>query len=520
MEIVNDLGCELTQEGIIEHVGAQIKQLLPQWRERVAQQPRAFGEIEEEILGFGRKMAGLLTAAVLQHEAVQEGVSQEAEQIREEAPGSLRKVYQKPRSVQLLCGLVLNVVCWYCAPQGNPRRRKGHGVESRCQGREVGLYPELAALGIREGASPQLQSEVGRMVGLLPSFEIAQQELAHRGAALDYKKVRRLAEELGVEALSHRRQEIECWRRGEMEVGQELVGKRVVVAIDGGRARTRKNRKGRKSGKGRHRFQTPWREPKLIVIYIVDEEGQIDRSQPLWIDGTLQGPDHLMELVAYHLHRLGALYAREVVFIGDGAEWIWDRVPRVIERVGLKEGQWFAVADVYHAVEHLAEALKAARCGSAAQRKKILKALKRKLLQGRLDEVIGYLQGLSGGRGAKTVRKALGYFERRRSLMRYALLKQRRLPVGSGAIESAIRRVVNLRLKGPTIFWYEENLEAVMYLRAQALTGRWDEMMANVYRCTRLTRKLAWRWKPTPMVDKKTNKSQLLVKQKGQTRAA
>ncbi len=42
---------------------------------------------------------------------------------------------------------------------------------------------------------------------------------------------------------------------------------------------------------------------------------------------------------------------------------------------------------------------------------------------------------------------------------RVAALK---LPSGSGAIESAIRRVVNLRLKGPSISWHKTSAEAVL----------------------------------------------------------
>jgi len=52
------------------------------------------------------------------------------------------------------------------------------------------------------------------------------------------------------------------------------------------------------------------------------------------------------------------------------------------------------------------------------------------------------------------------------------------VPLGSGAIESSIRRVVNLRLKGNSIYWREENAEAMLQIRAQVLTNRWDERLA------------------------------------------
>ena len=43
-------------------------------------------------------------------------------------------------------------------------------------------------------------------------------------------------------------------------------------------------------------------------------------------------------------------------------------------------------------------------------------------------------------------------FIKHQSRMAYAKLMAMKLPIGSGAIESTVRRIVNLRLKGPSIF--------------------------------------------------------------------
>ena len=64
--------------------------------------------------------------------------------------------------------------------------------------------------------------------------------------------------------------------------------------------------------------------------------------------------------------------------------------------------------------------------------------------------------------------------------MDYATYRRRGLPMGSGAIESAIRRVINLRLKGNSIFWEEENAEGMLQIRGLVLSGRWDETFANI----------------------------------------
>ena len=72
-----------------------------------------------------------------------------------------------------------------------------------------------------------------------------------------------------------------------------------------------------------------------------------------WIDGTLNGPDHAMELLAFHLHRLGAARAKAVSFVSDGAPWIWNRLDWVIGRAGLDPKRTERVLDCYHAAHHV-----------------------------------------------------------------------------------------------------------------------------------------------------------------------
>ena len=59
-------------------------------------------------------------------------------------------------------------------------------------------------------------------------------------------------------------------------------------------------------------------------------------------------------------------------------------------------------------------------------------------------------------------------------------LAARKLPIGSGQVESAVRRVINLRFKAPGSFWTETTVSGLMHLRAAFKAGRWDEMMIGV----------------------------------------
>ena len=88
---------------------------------------------------------------------------------------------------------------------------------------------------------------------------------------------------------------------------------------------------------------------------------------------------------------------------------------------------------------------------------------------------------------SKTVRqqaltKWRNYFDGNAQRMQYQTFKDRQLPTGSGCVESAIRRIINLRLKAPGSFWTPEMAETFLFLRAQLLSGRWEVMLNNITR--------------------------------------
>ena len=53
------------------------------------------------------------------------------------------------------------------------------------------------------------------------------------------------------------------------------------------------------------------------------------------------------------------------------------------------------------------------------------------------------------------------------------------LLAGSGALESAIRRVINLRVKSNSTYWLRENAETMIRLRAWLKAGRAEELFTQ-----------------------------------------
>lgn len=363
----------------------------------------------------------------------------------------------------------------------------------------------MAVFGFQQGQSAALASLVARQSTLMPSFELARQELARRGLNLNIKVVHRSSHRLGEQLLIARRSDLQRYRDGQIPAGTELAGQRVCVQIDGGRIRLRKvtrTQKGKgKKKKQKRRYQGQWREPKLLTIFEIDAHGQMVRKSRARIDGTFRGPDEMMELVAMHLHRLGAAKAEVVVFVSDGAPWIWERLDWVVQRVGLESKRVAYALDWCHALHHVGLALAAVGLPEAEHRR-IFKKLRKWLKKGEAAAALNELERLGEERGVlEAMAVPVAYLDKHLEAghLDYEALQRRGLPIGSGAIESAIRRVVNQRLKGNGLMWCEGNAEGMLLLRAAALTGRWDEALDRALQSNGEDGRLAWDWSSPDM---------------------
>jgi hypothetical protein len=473
----------------LEAFQVQTQDIMERWIQQLSDAPDCFTDVEQQIDQHYRRGGGQLIASILAEVTQKPQMEERIEQARENAAIPLRVAQPRSLQVRLLCGMVLWLTTAYCAP----RRTMAASPSEQL----AGLYPELASFGFGKGCSPALQYKVARIVALSPSIEVARQELRREGIVLDEKAVRRIAEQLGQQLLELRRRELFAWREGWLPAGSDFAGRRVAVQIDGGRVRLRENKQQKKGS--RRKFDTPWREPKALIIFEFNEQGKMVKRerQPL-IDGTLLGPDHLAELVAFHLHRLGVAQAEMVVFISDGARWIWDRLEWIERRAGLDRTKTVHVLDFCHAAHHISLALSYLGYMPAVRRKRYVE-LRRLLHRSRYDKVVSKLterakqQNLGEDHEVWT---EIRYLERHGSEghLRYATFRRRGIPCGSGAIESTIRRVINLRLKSNAIYWLEENAEGMFAIRSLLLCDRWDETLSRVRLTMARDRRITWRW--------------------------
>ncbi len=309
---------------------------------------------------------------------------------------------------------------------------------------------------------------------MLSSFEETSTMLRDKGVKMHINTIRRIVERFAEQGkMSQQVENLSC--------DETLAGRTVIVSTDGGRIRIRKNKRGPRTKKGRRRYSTHWREPKLLIIYTVNEQGRMARSFAPYIEGTLKGPDAIFGLIQFHLNQLSAHLAEKIVFIADGARWIWNRVSTLIGSLKYTPKKVYELVDFYHAVEHLAKAADLRKGWTSSKKRRWVKKQRHLLIKGHVTQVVDSLNELCRGRHSKKLATERNYFVLNQHRMCYQTLKEQNLPIGSGAIESAVRRVVNLRLKGASIYWLETTAEAMLFLRSYYKAGRWNSLKSLVF---------------------------------------
>ena len=250
--------------------------------------------------------------------------------------------------------------------------------------------------------------------------------------------------------------------------------------MDGGRTRLRRPKRGRRwQGRRHHGYHAEWKEPKLLTIYVVDERGRKIRTVriPVTNDGTFEGVEAFMALLKMHLVRLGVCHAHSVLLIGDGAPWIWLRILPLLRQLGCPEEIIFEALDFYHAAGSLNTFAQQAFPSTEAARV-WFKRQRRWLKQGRINVVLQNMQARlsqANGTAREEMETLYEFFVTHKPRMAYQQLAELHLPIGSGAVESLIRQVVNLRLKGNGKFWLKEHAEGMLLARCRWAAGQWNQ---------------------------------------------
>jgi hypothetical protein len=176
--------------------------------------------------------------------------------------------------------------------------------------------------------------------------------------------------------------------------------------------------------------------------------------------------------VEAEVERLGMPLSAGLSVLGDGAGWIWDLVADHFHGAA-------CVLDFWHAAQHLAAAGRAA-LGETPAMQAWLQGAKRAVAgdgYAGACPMLAKAVGTDGVMGPEVV-KELNYFAGQQERLGYAARLHRGQAIGSGAVEGAIKQLVNLRIKRTAARWTIEKVGRFVELLALADTPEWHEHWA------------------------------------------
>jgi hypothetical protein len=181
---------------------------------------------------------------------------------------------------------------------------------------------------------------------------------------------------------------------------------------------------------------------------------------------------------------LGSAALSLIVVLGDGADWIWRYAGRFL---AVGTAQIVEIVDIYHAWEHLGTVATAAFGHATPAAFAWVEPLKEQLLAEGVGPILTALGELAptDPAAAEEVRKAIGYFTGHAARMDYPTFLARHLPIGSGAVESACKTLIEEREKGAGMRWTKTDAQAVASLRALWRSGRWKGFWTTHPQCRR-----------------------------------
>lgn len=355
---------------------------------------------------------------------------------------------------------------------GRVRYRRGYYL---CEGCHARRSPLDGKLGIEAGQVTAGLAEMLALAGVEVAFEEATRWLAHYLLfRVSDNTVRKETERFGElqEALEMEWQE-QSQQEGWLQQRQREPGRqpgRLYGSLDGVMAP----------------LHGEWRELKNIAWYRVEKirsyqkrrrhakrVGQQNDLQAQEISYTcdFKTGEAFSDLFWASACQRQADLHDELVFLADGATWIWKLVERHFPHA-------VQIVDWYHASEYLPPIAEAAFPPGTPRYQTWLENARSLLWEGEIDQLIHACQQLAP-QAETAVHKAVTYFTNNQHRMDYARFRKLGYFIGSGTVESAGKQISTMRLKRSGARWTERGALLTAKARAAWLSGGWDVLASK-----------------------------------------
>jgi len=281
--------------------------------------------------------------------------------------------------------------------------------------------------------------------------------------------------ELGERLEQRRQQEIAAGQKQRTVIKEHrpILGT-MAVSIDAGKVRQKLGE--RVNAEGEKKYEIGFRDVKVAAISEVfwDEKREEAYCSNHSYVGGIEYADEFFPRVWVEMCRRGVNRASmKCVFLGDGAKWIWDRVP------DLAGGNSVLILDFFHACEHVSDVCKELYGEGSEAYAQRFERWRLMLLGGGVEIFLAEVKQIleQGGRGTKKadfLQGEIDYFTDNRERMRYDEYRAQKLPIGSGTIESACKNVIAGRMKRGGMTWSPTGADGMVQIRCSLTSHRFE----------------------------------------------
>ncbi len=230
-----------------------------------------------------------------------------------------------------------------------------------------------------------------------------------------------------------------------------------------------------------------WAEVKSVAIGTIGEpvleKGEwVVHTKDLSYFSRLADHETFTRQATLETHRRGTETAGLVCAVNDGAEWEQ-------KFVDFHRSDAVRILDWGHSSEYVAKAGHAAFGADTVAASNWVDEQLHEFKHGGPQRVLAELRRLRDGPRAvegglsdealKVVAGSLGYLEKRQEQIRYPEFRAAGYPIGSGAVESGNKLVIQGRLKGAGMHWAPGHVDGMVALRDALCSHRWDEAWAQ-----------------------------------------
>lgn len=222
-----------------------------------------------------------------------------------------------------------------------------------------------------------------------------------------------------------------------------------------------------------------WAEVKTLTV------GEIEA--PVWEQGAWVAHSHqhsyfsrrmeaqqFCRLALVEMHRRGVERAGKVAAVTDGAEWEQGFV-------NYHRPDATRILDFAHAAERVCGVGQAVFGEGSPQSQAWMRAQLHHLEHNGPLDVLAAIRALSVQQASRSpVLENLAYLEKQADHLNYPQYRQQGLPIGSGAMESGNKVVVEARMKGAGMHWAEAHVNPMFALRNGLCSGRWEEAWSQI----------------------------------------